>query len=176
MRLSRLFTRGPIALALAALALAAIALTGCGDDHDHDHDHEGEDPTAEACEHAADGPFEPVNAAEADAAPAIQSFTHRRIDITLLAAGDVNGGSVAFNATEVGDYVFFLTADVPLAFAGDAGPIEIEETAAVDACAEVAVAHTVELSPGVFTLTFGPTEATEVGLIFEAGGAHEDHE
>lgn len=155
-------------------ALAILALVAC-DDHDHDHDHE--DPTAEACEHAADGPFQPVNAAEADAAPAIQSYEHTRVDITLLAGADGNGGSVSFNVVEAGDYVFFLTADVPLAFDDDSGAVEVEETAVVDLCDAVAVSHTVELAPGVVTLTFGPTDATEVGLVFEMGGEHDhDHE
>lgn len=156
----------------AAFALAACALVACGDDHD---DHAADDPIAEACEHAADGPSRAVTAAAPEAAPAIQSYAHARVDITLLAETDGNGGSVAFNVAEAGDYIFFLTADVPLAFGDDAGGIAIEATAAVDACAEVAVSHTVELDPGIVTLTFGPTEATEVGLIFEAGGDH-DHE
>ena len=158
---------------LLTFGLIAAALAACGDEHD---DEEHEDPTAEACEHAAEGPFRPVQAAEADAAPAIQSYTHSRVDITLLAGADGNGGSVAFNVGEAGDYLFFLTADVPLAFSGDAGSIEIEETAVVDACGVVAVSHTVELEPGVVTLTFGPTEATEVGLVFEMAGEHHDHE
>ncbi len=49
---------------------------------------------------------------------------------------------------------------------------------AVDACAEVAVQHTVELEVGTYRLSFGPTEATTVTLVAEeAGGAHDhDHE
>lgn len=159
---------------LLTCGLLALAVAACGDEHDHDHEHE--DPTAEACEHAAEGPSRPVQAAEADAAPAIQSYAHARVDITLLAGADGNGGSVAFNVGEAGDYLFFLTADVPLTFSDDAGAVEIEETAVVDACAVVAVSHTVELSPGVVTLTFGPTDATEVGLVFEMAGEHHDHE
>lgn len=154
---------------LLAFALAAFALTACGDDHDH----EAGDPIAEACEHAA-GSAEAVEAAEVATAPAIQSYIHTRVDITLPAGADGNGGSVAFNVAEAGDYVFYLTADVPLAFSDDTGSLPIEETALVDACAVVAVAHTVELTPGVAILTFGPTEVSEVGLVFEAGGAHAD--
>lgn len=157
-----------------ACGLAVFAFVAC-DDHDHDHEHGDEDPTAEACEHAADGPFQAVSAAEADAAPAIQSFEHTRIDIALLAGADGNGGSVAFNVGEAGDYMFFLTDDVSLAFSDDAGDIEIEASEIVEACDVVAIAHTVELEPGVVTLTFGPTDVTEVGLVFEAGGEH-DHE
>ena len=161
---------------LFACGLAVFALTAC-DDHDHDHDHEhGEDLTAEACEHGANGPFESVQAASAEMAPAIQGFEHSRVDITLLAEADGNGGSVAFNVGAEGDYVFFLSADVPLAFSDDTGSsIAVESTATIDACAEIAVSYTVELAPGVATLTFGPTDATEVGLVFEAAGAH-DHE
>ncbi len=159
---------------LFACGLVALAFAAC-DDHDHDHDHDHADPTEEACEHAAEGPFEAVNAAEAAAAPAIQGFEHSRVDITLLAGADGNGGSVAFNVAAEGDYVFFLSDDVPLAFSDDDGEVAIEATATIDACAEVAVSYTVELSPGVTVLTFGPTDATEVGLVFEAAGAH-DHE
>lgn len=159
---------------LLTVGLAALASVGCGDEHTHDE--HGEDPAAEACEHAVDGPFRPVQAAEADAAPAIQSYAHSRVDITLTTEGDGNGGSVAFNVAEAGDYTFFLTADVPLSFAGADGPIAVEETVAVDDCAEVAVGHTVELPTGAVILTFGPTDATTVGLVFEAAEGHHDHE
>lgn len=154
-------------------ALIAAPTLGC-DDHDHEHAH-GEDPVEEACEHAVDGPFADVTAAEADSAPAIQRFEHTRVDVTLASGADGNGGAVAFNVSEAGDYTFFLTADVPVAFSDDMGSIEIEATAVVDVCDAVATSHTVELPAGEVIITFGPTEESAVGVIFEAI-EHADHE
>lgn len=153
--------------ALASVITSTLALTlvaGCDDGHDH-----GDDPLAEACEHAVDGPFRSVQAADAASAPAIQSFVHARVDVALPDADGGRTGSVAFNATEAGDVTFYLTADVPLAVAGPDGPLAIDETTAVDDCDGLAVAHTVALPPGLAILTLGPTDAEAVGLVFEAG-------
>lgn len=156
---------------LFALALAALALTAC-DDHDHDeHDHDHEDPAAEACEHATDGPFNAVTAAAASEAPAIQSFTHSLVEIELAAGLD----SVAFNAEE-GEYVFFLSDDVPFALTADGMSIEIEETADVTTCDVLAVSHVADLPAGEVTLTFGPTDLTQIGLVFEEAGGEHDHD
>lgn len=154
---------------LALLALL-LPLAACDDEH-HDA-HEDEDLTAEACEHGAEGPAQAITAAAPADAPAIQGYTHTRVDITLPAGPDGNGGSVAFNVSEAGDYAFFLTADVPLAFTADGTALAIEDTVAVDACEAIAVHHTVELPAGEVILTFGPTSATAVGVVFEAA----DHE
>lgn len=162
-----------IVRSILAVALG-LGLFAC-DDHDHDHEHEEGDVTAEACEHAADGPFQAVDAAEADSAPAIQSYTHTRIDITLAAGADGNGGSVVFNAEAEGDYIFFLTADVPLAFSAGGASLDVEATADVTECAEVAISYTIELPAGEALLTFGPTEESQIGVIFEAAGEH-DHD
>ncbi|MEZ4432128.1 MAG: hypothetical protein R3F65_06910 [bacterium] len=155
---------------LALLALL-LPLAAC-DDHDHDDEHAHEDLTAEACEHGAEGPFQAVTAAAPVDAPAIQGYSHTRVDITLPAGPDGNGGAVAFNVSEAGDYNFFLTADVPIAFLVDRAPLPIEDTVAVTECEAIAVHHTVELPAGEVFLMFGPTAATEVGVVFEAA----DHE
>lgn len=159
---------------LSLLALLPLAALVACDDHDHDdeHEHEHEDLVAEACEHGAEGPFQAITAADPADAPAIQGYTHTRIDITLAAGPDGNGGSVAFNVSEAGDYAFFLTADLPLAFTADGTELAIEDSEVVDACEAIAVQHTVELPAGEVILTFGPTSASDVGLVFEAA----DHE
>lgn len=154
-----------------ALLTLLLLLAAC-DEHDHDDEHAHEDLTAEACEHGAEGPAQAITAAEPADAPAIQGYRHTRVDITLPAGPDGNGGSVAFNVSEAGDYAFFLTADVPLAFTADGTALAIEDTVTVDACEAIAVHHTVELPAGEVILTFGPTSATEVGVVFEAA----DHE
>lgn len=156
---------------LLTLTFATLALTGC-DDHDDDHDHgheHGEELAGEACEHTAGGPFEDVTAtADASGAPSV-TFQHTAVNIALVDVEGGKGGVVEYNASAAGDLAFFLSADVPIAFENSAGePLTIETSEAVDACAEVAVQHILEVEVGSVRLVFGPTDASTVTLVAEA--------
>lgn len=158
---------------LVVLTTLALALAACDDGEETEHE---EDLAAEGCEHGEEGPVQPVTAAAPEAAPAIQSYAHHRIDITLVSGADGNTGSVAFNAAEAGDYYFFLTDDVPFTVSAGGSSIEIEATEPVDICTAIAVQHIVELPAGEAILTLGPTPLSLVGLVFEAAGEEHDHE
>ena len=137
--------------------------------------HHVEDPSVEACEHTKDGPFADVTAGlDASTAPDA-THEHTSVRVTLDEAGGQYAGGVSYAAAEAGDFVIFLTRDVPLTIASSSGDaVAIEATAAVDACTDVAVAHTVELEVGTYHLTLGPTTEASVGIVVEhAGGGHE---
>lgn len=158
---------------LVALALtSALALTACGDDHDDHDDHEHEDPAAEACEHATDGPFVSVTAAAPESAPAIQSHTHSYIDITLAPGA----ASVALNA-EAGEYTFYLSDTVAFSVTAGGAALELEASGPVTDCEALEAQHTVDLPSGEVILTFDATDRDMIGLVFEAGGEHDhDHD
>ena len=162
-------------LGLFAL-LATPVISGCGDDHDHG-DHSAAE---EACEHTKEGPFQDVTAtAAADGAPSA-TFAHTAVRITLAEDADDNtkfSGYVTFAADEVAEFAFFLSADVPLAItdASDAA-VEIEESADVAECTEVAKQHNADLEVGTYTLKIGPTSETSVSLVVEeANHEGDDH-
>ena len=149
--------------------LALFALPACGEEDAHAHE-SGEDLVTEACEHGADGPFEDVTAgADPTGAPSI-AFEHTGVRITLSEAARV----VKFEAAEATDYTFFFSKNVPVVFTDSAGAtLPIEATEAVDACAEIAVQHTIELPVGTVFLTFGASpEALITAVVEEAGAAH----
>lgn len=154
--------------ALAALVVSSSLLTACGG---------AEGGDAEACEHLEEGPSVAVTTTPtAEAAPAI-SDDHQRYDLTLVEVAGGKGGNVTYASAEAGDYVLFLDADVPLAVRdANGGTIQIEESTASSATCEVIKGrHVVELGVGTFTFEFGPTEATQVGVVLEhVAHAHEE--
>jgi len=157
---------------MASLAFVAA----CGDDHDHDEDHSA---VEEACEHAKDGPFEDVTAtAAADGAPSA-THAHKAVRVTLVADADdaaMNSGFVTYAADEAAEFAFFLSADVPFAILDPSGnDVDIEESADVAECTEVAKQHTADLEVGTYTLRIGPTSETLVSLVVEEAG-HEEHD
>lgn len=150
--------------------LALFVLPACGEEEDEHAHAAGEDLAAEACEHGTEGPFEDVTAgADPTGAPSI-AFEHTGVRITLSEAARV----VKFEAAEATDYVFFFSKNVPVVFTDSAGAtLPIEATEAVDACAEIAVQHTIELPVGTVFLTFGASpEALITAVVEEAGAAH----
>ncbi|MCB9538303.1 MAG: hypothetical protein H6704_18795 [Myxococcales bacterium] len=160
-----------------ALCAAALAVTACDDDHGDDHDHGGETLADEACEHTTEGPYRDVTATVDAADGPVASFEHTGVRIALVDVMGGKGGFVTFESAEAADFTFFLSANVPLTLQDATGaPVAIEDTADVDACAEVAVQYTAELEVGTYRLSFGPTEATTVTLVAEAAGEAHDHE
>ena len=162
---------------LGTLALfAATALTGCGD-HDHEEHH---GPAEEACEHTKEGPFQDVTAtAAADGAPSA-TFAHTAVRITLVEDADdntQNSGYVTFAADEAAEFAFFLSTDVPLAIMdANSAAVDIEESADVAECTEVAKQHNADLEVGTYTLKIGPTTEASVSLVVEeANHEGDDH-
>jgi hypothetical protein len=129
-----------------------------------------EGPDVEGCEHLQEGPAAAVTAAATSsaAAPAIAN-DHKRYDITLVAVGGQQGGSVRFNSAEAGDYILFLNKDVPVSFKDATGKaIAIEEsTKSATQCTDIQGRHVVELGVGVQYIEFGPTTETSVSVVLE---------
>lgn len=181
--------------ALAPLVALTFAACGGEDNHEENHanheenhanhednnhaNHEHGDVDEEACAHMANGPNTSV-AAVADIGGALEDATaeHTRVDVTLAMDFEgQNGGYVRYEAAEAGDFVFFVDSDVAIALYDDAdAEVPFEETGVmVDTCAEVAVKHVAELEAGAsYKIELGPTDATEVRLVIEHGGEHEE--
>ncbi len=132
----------------------------------------------EACEHAKTGPFKDVTATTAatDAPDATAEHTLVRVALTDVAGG--KGGVVTWASDEAGEVAVFVTRDVPLAVAKVGGAaLELEATVALSACEDVPKALVFDFEIGAYTLTFGPTSETSVGIVVEhLGGAHPEGE
>ena len=164
------------------LLLPSLALAGCSGEEDHNHDDEehAEDPAEEACLHIQQGPASSTTAAATreETLPSV-SAPHTRHDITLVtgdAFGEARGGFVRYEASESGDFTFYLGGAVELEVSQGDTVIAPESMAStVSACEEVKATYTLELQGGSsYTLKLGPTEESAVGLVIEhAGEAHE---
>jgi hypothetical protein len=151
-------------LALVSFVLAAA----CGDDSTEPSLEE------EACEHLQEGPAVARTATAAAAGAPAVSNDHMRYDVALVDVTGGKGGFITFAAAEAGDYVFFFSADVPLAVTTSAGqPVTIAggETGS-DLCTELARSYDVPLTVGTFNLQLGPTSATSVSIVVEEEGEH----
>jgi hypothetical protein len=145
-----------------SLLVSFVVLAGCGGKVD--------ETDAEACEHIV----EAGKALTATATPAgapVLSDDHERNDLALIDVSGGKGGYAAFTVTENGDYLFYLDTDVTLEVLNSAGvPVTFEKTEkAISACKEVKAKYTVGLMLGTYSLRFGPTSETKVGLIVEHG-------
>lgn len=157
----------------ATLALATLAtvptLAGCGDDH------AAEGVDVEGCEHTKEGPAQAITATtNAGVSTPEVDDDHKRYDVTLADVTGGKGGFVAFASSEETDYVFFLDADVPIAFLASGGN-EVTPTASATSspeCSEVKGRHVVRLPVGTYDLRLGPTTATTVGIVVEPDHEH----
>jgi hypothetical protein len=152
----------------SAVLLSSALLVACGEEENAD---------SEACEHLKEGPASSITAsASGTGAPAV-SNDHRRYDIALVDVTGGKGGSVTFAAAEGADYILFTGADVPVVVKNSSGatvsPEESVKTSS--ACTEIKGRHTIPMSVGTYTLTFGPTAATSVSLIVEEAGNDHEH-
>ena len=166
-------------------ALFPLTLLACADESDPAPAEET--PEAEACEHLAEGPFEAITAVESPMIPdpPNAAVEHTRVDISFVdisastpnAEGGDFGGTVAFEATEAAEFLFFFSDAVPLSvFDATAGvfiPLE-EEVLGSDLCSELAATHTYDLEVGTYLLTFEPTKLTKVKMVHEEAGKHAD--
>lgn len=176
--------------------MCAFTLAACGnteDENNHDnhdnhahgenheenhenHNHGGVDLSEEGCLHMQADSSQMI-AAVADESGSLENAAvkHKRVDITLADYMGMKGGFVRYEATETGDYVFFVDSDVALEVRDDADAVVAFEEmgVAVDACAEVAVQHTIELEAGKsYKIVLGPTDAASVKIVSEHAGEH----
>lgn len=161
---------------LAAWLLAlSVGVAGCGDEEEAAPEGEEHGLEEEGCEHMKEGPSMSVTAsAQAEGAP-VGAGEHTRFDIALVDVEGGKGGYVTIEADEDGEFVLFLSADVPVTISdGGGAEVAVEGSEPVALCTEVAVAHTFDLEVGAYTLFVGPTEASELRLVLEAAGAHEE--
>lgn len=152
----------------SAVLLSSALFLACGGEENAD---------VEACEHLQEGPASSVTASASGTGAPTVSNDHRRYDIALVDVTGGKGGSVSFAAAEATDYILFTSADVPVVVKDSNGQTVAFEatTKSSSECTEVKGRHTVPLTVGTYTLTFGPTTATSVSLVIEeAGGDHED--
>jgi hypothetical protein len=169
--------RKKTALVMSLLCCFALAAAGCDGGEEEQPPPEEGTPDAEACEHLAEGPSAAVTASDTAAAtaPAI-SNDHKRYDIALV--DDMNGekvGVVTFAPDEAADFLFFLSADVPLAIedgSGAAVAIEDKQTS-IPECTDVKARHQVELDVGTYYLRVGPTAEASVNVVVEEAGGHQ---
>jgi hypothetical protein len=146
---------------LSACLLSSALLAGCAGSNETD---------AEGCEHLQQGPGVSLTAsASASGAPAV-SNDHKRYDLTLPSGS----GSVSFAAGEATDFVFFLSADVPLKVSSSAGAqVDFESSAkSSEQCSDIKGRHVAPLQVGTYTLTFGPSSLDKVSLVIEEAGGH----
>ena len=110
--------------------------------------------------------------AEDTGAPEIGS-DHTRYEISLPEANGQRAGRVTFVVDHGGEFIFGLSRDVPmqrLPAAGGETPATTKTNS--EACSELAVKHTVDLTVGTYVVRFGPTSEQTVNVVVE----HESHE
>lgn len=147
------------------LFLTVAAATGCG--------HEDENPDVEGCEHLKEGPASAVTAAATATGAMAIAADHKRYDVSLVDVTGGKGGVVTFAAAKEEDYIFFLSADVPVKFSAGGMAIAPESMAkSSPTCAEIKARYVVPLKVGTTQLDLGPTTQTSVGIVVEAA-AHE---
>jgi len=153
-------------------AILSTLTLGCSDEHTD------ADPDLEGCEHLQEGPAVALTATNtADTAPAVLA-DHMRYDVTLIATTGATafGGFVKYAAPEATDFVFYLSADVPVEFLDATGAVVLPETSANSstACAEIMGRHLIPLEVGTYGLQLGPTTRTSVSVVVEEV-AHSPH-
>lgn len=181
--MNRTNLRLPSRFLTITLSLAVVGLSACGGDehdHDHDHDHEGgalAGTLSHICGHFAGGPFESVTSSLDQEMGPEATFPHTRVNIGLQATQGGNGGWVHIDSSEEAELVFGVSSNVDLMIVrhSDDSSVAPEQTVTDTECAEMAVAHVVDLEAGRYDLYFGPTDATEVGWGFEEM-EHDDHD
>lgn len=132
-----------------------------------------EDMWAEHCEHLEEGPGVAVEAVAGGTGPDVFA-AHQRWDVTLAATGAGRGGAVNLVSDAAGDVSFVLDKDVGAALTDNSGAEVAFETATPAPCGDGGMGYVAEVEVGFYTLTFGPTDETLVGMVIEEGG--HDHE
>jgi hypothetical protein len=161
--------------------LVAALSWGCGEAEEEAH---GEEPADDACEHAQDGPFEDVTAADAGGDAPDVSMEHTAYRIGLTETGtDSFSGQVSFTPEEAGEYHVFLgVQDAEVDFSLDGNDIPEESSQAVDSsehCPEVVQQWTFDLDSAgqAHRLDIAnSTDSTVLMVIVHGGDEHHEHE
>ncbi len=186
-------------MSLLFAALLTLPALGCGDDHDHDennhtennhdhednnHDHEDnnhdhEDGEEHACVHFESGPNVEIMSVADGTATLNETFEeHTRIDVMLPT--DADTGFVEWSPEEAGEFVFWLSEEVPFALLDGDTELNPEETGgAAMGCETLAVVHhKFDVEAKSYTIEIGPAADIEsVSFVAEhAGEDHSDHD
>lgn len=168
-------------LALFSLLFACSSGDDNHDNHDDNH-HDEESPAEEACIHIQEGPAAATTAEATATGASLPSVStpHTRHDITFVTGddfGDERGGYVRYEASESGDFTFYLGADVSMELSsGDTVLMAESMESTLAACEEVKSTYTFELQGGTsYTIKFGPTQEIALGLVVEHAGEEHDH-
>ena len=167
--------RASLYASLFVLLLLPAAPFGCGeageeDNHDHGDDEE------HVCVHFESGPELDVNGVEARDGDLPETFEeHTRVDVMMPAAADT--AYVKWTSDEAGDFVFWLSKDVPLAlFDGDTEVAAEESGGAAKGCEDKAVAHRkFEVEAKEYTVRIGPAIAGETVQFAAEHAEHDGH-
>ncbi|XXF78764.1 hypothetical protein P2318_03115 [Myxococcaceae bacterium GXIMD 01537] len=127
------------------------------------------DNGAHACWHVSNGPFGAATASTAPPPP-VDAF-HTYYTLTLRPEGSQYTGTFSYRAFATGNFVVYLTHDVPVRLNEGALLVEPRATAPVSApSCQGDLKHMVgyELTDRVaYTLTIGPASVPQVGLVVE---------
>ncbi len=120
-----------------------------------------------ACWHVANGPYETVQASTSSAPDVGRFHTHYTVTLAEIEAGSYEA-RLTYPARTTGDYVVYLSQDVPLTvYEGEllVDPVDREPT---NACAGLVIQAGYELTERVtYTLVIGPTSSAELALVIE---------
>lgn len=126
------------------------------------------DDGAHACWHVTNGPFATVTASP-DRQPRVDDF-HTHYTVKLRQEGGASVGTFSFKAWATGDFVLYLsTPDVAVTVKEGERVVEPVGTRPTGPfCDGLKQMVGYELTDKVpYTVSFGPTEATEFGLVIE---------
>ena len=119
-----------------------------------------------------------ATAAAADAAAPM--FHDTRVEVSLVAVDNGNGGYLQFTADEAGDHLFFFDNHFSMkVFNADGAEMSTaSQDHEIDTCTDVLMVLTFELVAGTYDLWIGPTSLDTVSIVHLAdttGGA-QNHE
>ncbi|MFN3201942.1 MAG: hypothetical protein ACE366_26285 [Bradymonadia bacterium] len=151
---------------------------GSGGEHMHGGEggHTGFDEVALACDHMEGGPFTDVTLGGDEAPDVTPPHTHYRL--TLADNGDGTfGGMVHFHPQAASEYIFMLTAEVPIEITDAEGNVLSPEMSANTPEQCPAAAHVMELDfpAGMHMIRLGPAPSADVGLVIHQPGMSHDH-
>ncbi len=183
-------TRNRIILSTFALCLMGSPM-GCTepeeDNHDTNHDHNNHDHNNDhknnhdgeehVCVHFESGPEVDVTAIGDAAGTLPETFQeHTRIDVTMPA--DADTAYVQWTSEEAGEFIFWMSEDVPVVLIDAGTEIMPEESGgAAMGCETLAKAHkTFDVEAKAYVLKIGPaTAGATVQFSAEHAGEHGEH-
>ncbi|WP_129628785.1 metal ABC transporter solute-binding protein, Zn/Mn family [Candidatus Oscillochloris fontis] len=132
----------------------------------HVHTDHADDPLAHPCKHFGDTPTSVV--ADASATAVIPD------DHTLYALElNAGAGTVTLSRDTDAEVSLYLGADLPVSLLQGETTLEPEAMQQVTSgCDAIKVVYTYDLAPGAYTLQVGPSDATQLLLVWEMAEGH----